>query len=233
MKTTIQPNERHGQDQLIPFLWLRRGIGLLGILFPVILFLGAKIFGNCPNVQPSISDYYHTCMRDVFVGVLWIIGIALFTYRGPKKEDNRATNLACLFAITISLFPTTLKDESSSCHICTNVFTCESIHIVSAVSFFLVLTYIAYSLFPQLEEGAILTQEKLKRNKIYRLCAYIMFGSLIVIGLFMKFCDSLPTNIQKLPILFIFEWIALWAFGMSWIVKGRWFLEDKTPILLQ
>jgi hypothetical protein len=82
MQTTNQTPEREGQEQLIPFLWLRKGIGLLGFFFPVLLVVGSKLFGNCNKLLGSISDYYHTNMDDVFVAVLCVIGIFLFICLG-------------------------------------------------------------------------------------------------------------------------------------------------------
>jgi hypothetical protein len=226
---TNSASKRHGQDQLIPFLWIRRGIGILGILFPFVLWFGAKLWGDCPNFQPSISDYYHTNMRDVFVGFLWVIAVFLFTYRGPDKADNLSTNLAALMAIGVSLFPTSLKSDST-CHICMTVFTCQPVHLVCAVAFFLIKAYISHQLFPKLEEGRIYTEGKRIRNRIYKTCAYVMLASMLVIFLYFIFDDKLPAWLADAPIIFIFEWVALWAFGFAWITKGEWFLQNNTPV---
>ena len=65
----------------LSYLVLRRIIGLLGFLFPFVLSLGALILFQT-GIQSSISSYYHTGMGDVFVGILCVIGVFLFSYKG-------------------------------------------------------------------------------------------------------------------------------------------------------
>ena len=67
---------------LVSYLTLRRVVGVLGVLLPVVVAGGCFVLGACTELQDSISDYYGTEMRDVFVGVLFAIGWFLFSYRG-------------------------------------------------------------------------------------------------------------------------------------------------------
>ncbi|MBY0478950.1 MAG: hypothetical protein K2Q24_14985 [Chitinophagaceae bacterium] len=225
MSTTTP--ERKGQYQLIPFLWLRRGIGFLGFVFPVVLVLGAWWLGGCNVILGSISDYYHTRMGDVFVGVICVIGLFLFTYRGPDKADSIASNLACIFAMGIAFFPTDIKElhETTSCLIC-KVDTFKFVHNIFAAAFFLVLTYFSLCLFTKTAKDDPPTAQKLKRNFVYKVCGYVMLSCIILIFVYWLFLKDLSI-LNNIPVIFIFEWIALWAFGISWIVKGGWFLEDK------
>lgn len=225
MNTNNQTPEREGQAQLIPFLWLRKGIGLLGFFFPIILVAGSKLFGNCNILLGSISDYYHTNMDDLFVAVLCVIGLFLFTYRGPEKKDSIASNLACVFALGIAFFPTSIKPESLSC-LSYSAKSFPVLHNLFAISFFLVLSYFSLALFPKTKPGGIPTPEKLNRNKVFKTCGYVMLASILIIFLYTILKDRID-GLKKLQIIFIFEWVALWAFGISWIVKGGWFLQDK------
>src|ERR671933_275348 len=97
-----EPND----DVVISYLNLRRAIGLLGMGLPLVLVLG-KLLGDGGGLLESISDYYYSSMRNVFVGTLWAIGIFLFSYRGYERKDDIAGTLACLAAIGVALFPTT------------------------------------------------------------------------------------------------------------------------------
>ena len=99
---------------VLAYLTLRRVVGALGVLLPPILFFGALILSST-GLQESISHYYGTVMRGVFVGVLFAIGVFLYSYIGyepsdDKKRfepsDNIAGNLACFFALGVALFPT-------------------------------------------------------------------------------------------------------------------------------
>src|SRR5215510_8115997 len=90
---------------IISFQTLRKAIGYLGISMPIIVRLGAYYFEGIPSNE-SISAYYYTVMRDVFVGTLFAIGVFLFCYRGPNTQDNVLTNIAGACAVAIGLFPT-------------------------------------------------------------------------------------------------------------------------------
>jgi hypothetical protein len=63
-------NDPEINNQLvIPYLTLRRTVGILGIALPFVLILGGWIVFKT-SLQGSLSAYYHTGMRDVFVGIL-------------------------------------------------------------------------------------------------------------------------------------------------------------------
>ena len=73
-------NER---SLVFSYLTLRKAVGFLGIAFPFVLSLGALILFQT-GIQSSISSYYHTYMRDVFVGTLCVIGF----FCSPIKVTN-------------------------------------------------------------------------------------------------------------------------------------------------
>lgn len=93
------------KDIAISYLELRKAIGILGIIFPIVLSVGCLMMNFCEPFQHSISCYYHTVMRNVFEGVLWVYAVFLFFYRYEKK-DNIATTLAGICALVIALCPT-------------------------------------------------------------------------------------------------------------------------------
>lgn len=64
----MKKSNHHDNKQLvISYLTLRKTIGILGIFLPLTLVIGSILFGDCITIQQSISNYYHTNMRDVFV----------------------------------------------------------------------------------------------------------------------------------------------------------------------
>jgi hypothetical protein len=222
MKNLSKTNKH---PQLISVLWLRRGIGIVGILFPILLFFGVRYWGNCPEIQSSISDYYHTNMRDFYVGFLCIIALFLFIYKGYSGSDDLIANMTSACALGAAFFPTSLKRKAENCFTCT-VKTSDMLHNIFASLFFLLLVYFCLILFPKTEQGEIPTPQKIKRNTIYRICGYIMLTCILFTGLFMLFGAKIEA-IKNLPLIFLFEWLALWAFGVSWIVKGEWLLADQ------
>jgi hypothetical protein len=211
---------------LISYLDLRKAVGFLGISLPIILIAGAILFGDCKGLQDSISDYHNTNMRDVFVGILCSIALFLFAYVGYDTLDYWMAKAAGVFGFMIAIFPDSL-DLDNSCTIISNenIPTWMSVvHIISAALFLLILAYFSIFLFTK-SDGAM-TSQKQKRNVIYRVCGYIILGCLVVLALYFAIA-KLKTVFGGYSIVLIFETIAFWAFGFSWIVKGEFILKDK------
>src|SRR5262245_37520720 len=72
------------------YLWIRAILGFLGIALPLIFIIGEAYFLRAGvHVRGSISAYYHTPMRDFFVGGLCVIGFLLATYMlGQSKRTD-------------------------------------------------------------------------------------------------------------------------------------------------
>jgi len=116
------------------YLTLRLLVGLVAFTMP---FIVSKFF---LNEIFSISASYHTGTRDLFVGMLFIVGIFLLAYNGHTRGQAIASKVAGIAAIIAAIFPT-------SCHNCKEYFTfCDiepasDIHNVAAAVLFLVLAY--------------------------------------------------------------------------------------------
>lgn len=66
---------------------LRIGIGVIALAFPLILWWAGLAISDIP-LQGSMSHYYHTPMRPVFVGVLFAIGVFLYLYRASVSQKT-------------------------------------------------------------------------------------------------------------------------------------------------
>jgi len=76
---------------VIFYLGVRRAIGAVGLLLPILLGpVGWLVFGI--DIQDNMSSYYHTILRDVFVGALCTIGVFLFCYRGYDWIESWSAN---------------------------------------------------------------------------------------------------------------------------------------------
>ncbi len=64
---TSEPLERS-------YLFMRKGIGIIGVALPVVLIFGTMIFDGHFEIKDSISAYYYSLMGDVFTGSLGAIG---------------------------------------------------------------------------------------------------------------------------------------------------------------
>ncbi|MCD6555787.1 MAG: hypothetical protein J7K64_01215 [Bacteroidales bacterium] len=207
---------------------LRRSVGILGISLPLIVALGAIILGDCTSIQRSISLYYNTIMRNAFVGILTATALFMFAYRGYDYRDRIAGIAAFVFALGIAFFPATsqmVKDCGTLCLHVEHHPWIRIVHLVSAALYFITLSVISIFLFTRTDpENVVFTEEKRKRNILYRICGYIIIGSLVLIAAYMLWID--PLYEQYHPIFWL-ETLALVSFGVSWLVKGELTLTDN------
>ena len=196
----------------VSFLTLRKVIGLMGVLFPVVLAFGCVLLSPLTGLQESISAYYGTIMRNVFVGVLFTIGWFLFSYKGYADQDDIAGDLACLFALGVALFPITNPEK-----------WVQVMHLIFAASLFITLAYFSMVLFTKSDGN--MTDRKATRNKIYKTCGWVMLVCIAMI-LLTKTAFKHWDWIQNLNPTFWLETFALWAFGVSWMTKGKLLWAD-------
>lgn len=226
MKT---PSNKHNErEMVISFMIIRRAVGILGVFLPPVLATGIRLFGSSHWIEPSISNYAYTIMGNVLVGVLCAFSLFLFTYRGYDKWDNRWSSLAALFALGVAFFPMNISKTISDADIfirCDNNWR-DHTHYASAGLFFLTLAVISYFRFTKSRHAAKkdMTPQKRTRNVIYRVCAIVMFASIVVIGCFKFFglAKYVPLNNPT----FWLETVALYAFALSWLTKGEVILSD-------
>jgi hypothetical protein len=205
---------------VISYLVLRKAIGCLAMALPIILALGGMLLFQM-GIQGSISDYYYTLMRGVFVGTMFSIGVFLFSYKGYEPKDDRYGDFACVFAVGLALLPTTPVDPS----------TVEKIiggfHLGFAGAFFLTLAYFSIKLFTKTDETRPATNQKLKRNVVYKFCGYTILVALGLIGLLTLLPDTINDGLEHLDLVFWLEALMIFAFGVSWFTKGEGILGDE------
>lgn len=205
---------------VLSYLGLRKAIGVIGIALPFALALG-RILLEGPGVQTSISAYYYTVMRNVFVGSLCAIAVFLMSYRGYEWKDSFAGKLACLFAVGVAIFPTTPDAGATP-----RDQVIGTVHITCAALFFLTLSYFSLALFRKTDPMATPTPKKLQRNVVYTVCGWAMIACIVAIGV-VKGLLSGNTEIMQYEPVFWLESTAIVAFGISWIVKGEAILKDR------
>lgn len=215
------PDQRDDDTPLlISYMALRRAVGLIGIALPFVLAIG-KLLLESPGLQASVSSYYYTSMRDVFVGSLCAIAVFLWSYQGYDWRDNVAGNVASVAALGVALFPTT-PEVSPTDH----DKLIGSVHLGSATVFFLTLAYFCLALFNQTGTPTP-TRQKLQRNIVYSICGYTIVACLALSAAVVLL--SLDAPIKQLAPIFWLEALAVVAFGVSWLIKGEAILGDKEP----
>lgn len=216
-------------NKVISYLTIRKSIGILGISLPFLLIIVTSIYRGEFFIASSISKFYYTASRNVLVGVFSAVAIFMFAYRGYDKKDRIAGKIAFFAAIGAAYFPTTTINYLQACETNVQIFTLRVvIHYISAITFFLVLIYFSLFLFTRTtnNDKNNYTKQKKQRNLVYKFCGYIILGSLILLIIYTIFKCQLPI-LHKYHIIFWLESIALFAFGTSWLVKGKFILDDK------
>ncbi|MDO8999842.1 MAG: hypothetical protein Q7W45_08765 [Bacteroidota bacterium] len=216
---------------VLSYLTVRKLIGILGFFFPLILVLGSFLLGSCKEIQISISNYYHTNMRDVFVGYVCTLSIFLFSYKGYDITDRIVSAFAGIFGVIVALMPTNLKiirGTIPQCNIWCDVerhSVIGTIHLIAAGLFILSMAYFTLFLFTKGETDP--TPEKIIRNKIYMAAGHIMLSCIVILIVFFAIPDTVTQPLIKYKPVFWLETIAFVAFGFSWLVKGSLLIKDK------
>ncbi|MFA6247322.1 MAG: hypothetical protein WC615_10305 [Mucilaginibacter sp.] len=219
--------EQKTPDLELSYLQIRRAVGVLGIALPIVIYLGAFIFSKCGVLEASISDYYYTIMGSVLVGILCGVALFLFSYKGFNNWDRIASNIACVCALGVAFFPTNITPDVVNCKIFSRPddIIRNTIHYTSAALFFITLACMSLFLFVRTANKSHMTNQKRKRNIVYKTCGVVMIVAIgIIASLKIKAIHDILGPYKP---VFWLESVALWAFGISWLVKGEVLLTDN------
>jgi hypothetical protein len=211
------------------YLLTRTIVGIMGILLPFILIVGEVYFlRGGVHVRGSLSAYYHTSMRDIFVAGLCVIGFLLITYMSglTRTWDFWLSLVAGVALLFVVFFPTRrpgLSQDAPLCGTTPEPGGCSpvqqqfgenlvaGVHFAGAVVFILSLAWISF-LFARREKKY--RSEPMAR--VQRICGWTILGAVawVVLG------ELLKIEIGELTPLYLGEVISVWAFGVSWLLKG-------------
>lgn len=208
---------------------LRCTIGWLGMLLPWIVLIMSSIAGYGFPDSISATYYLPTCITP-FMIILGSAGLLLLSYKGYDRQDDIICTIAGLFALGVCLFSCKTEDlmtRWAELTVLTNVGTFQltpnisgALHNICAFGFFGLLAY--NSLFLFTKSGEEITENKKRRNIIFRVCG---------IGMIVSFLAIIPIDIfDWWGGVWIVETIALAFFGISWLTKADcypWLFADK------
>lgn len=205
----------------LSYLGVRRGIGILGLALPVVLILGT-IWLDQGAVRGSISSYYYTVMRDYFVGTNCAMGFLLASYR-YRREDRYLSDAVAVCVVGLALFAT----PPALAHLSVAQTIVGYVHLVFASLFFLGMAYFCLSLFTRTDPRLPPTPQKGSRNLVYRLCGSVILTCLVlVLASDLALSDHLKDGLHP---VFWLESVAVWAFSLSWLIKGELLVLRDQP----
>ncbi len=214
--TELHRNLKHTDHMVLSYLGIRRAVGSLGLALPVVLAAGGFLLFGTP-IQENISSYYHTPLRDVFVGVMCAIGLFLYCYRGSSRFENWTGNLGCIAAVGVAFFP---LDAGSDPLRQTSI--AGYLHSLCGGAFFLTLAVFSVYYFPLNEPEDDAPDFLLEKSTSYRLSGITILASVLVMGVYLFLLPQATKDLlDKYCFLFWMESIAVWSFAVAWLVKGR------------
>jgi hypothetical protein len=220
--------------EIISYYTMRRAIGILGITLPLILVAGSSLFGDCKEVQTSISAYYYTNMRNVFVGFNCAVAFFFFAYRGHDWRDNLAGYLGCIFVLGVAFLPCAINTPNQPCLVAVSDQNplVGKLHNMNAILYFIILIVYSLVLFPKTHmdmvtgEKMFMGRQKKKRNVVYYISGSIMTGSLLLIIAYTWILKYHYPDLEQLNPVFWLESLVLLSFGISWMTKGQMIFKD-------
>lgn len=196
-------------------------VGTMAIIFPVVLVFGERIIFNSGKRFLSISDYYHSQFRYVYLGFIAITSVLISQIKSFENPGKNVARWAGIFELIAIFFPTI--DKNSTVINAVSGFSIYSniIHNLFASLFFILITYINFHFFR-------IPFKKAKKPILpgtFIFISTIMLVSMILVASDYFFHDLLPQNLRHWPFKIIFEWIWLWSMGISWLI---YFFNIKT-----
>ncbi len=207
------------------YLLIRIVVGALGIALPVMLLVGNYwVSSGAAPVLGSLSAYYHSGVRDVWVGVLLVWAFFLVTYMWFHKDwDNRISTLAGILCLFVAILPTGGGGNITPLQEKLGVDLVKGLHFAVSAAFVILLAVISYQYGRR--EGMRAPRPSHRSPQFWRWFHWSMAGLIVLAVVGIAFAKGLQAagivpEGERDKTLLIGEWLAVWAFGASWLFKG-------------
>lgn len=187
------------------YVFMRRVIGRLALLLPPLIVLGEPlVFDDRPFPLGSLSAYYYSGFRELFVGLLCAIGVFLIIYKlSERTREARVSTYAGAAVIVVALFPTGkpgTKVATTPLQDLLGEEWVERIHFGAAGIFIFLLSRIT----------RYWIRHRPERKRLHRVCEIVILLALAL---------AIFTGAFETPDygILVAEFAAVWAFAISWL----------------
>jgi hypothetical membrane protein len=177
---------------------------------------------NCAEETPSLSvqhdgsSFYYGLPRNIFVGLLFFIGLCLYALKGFHPVEDILLTIAGAFAVGVAIFPMAYPPVTTwQCY--------HWMHFACALTFFLLIgvdvvlySGITLKLADRHRAMAFQGARLLKSSNFYRWAYRILGWGMILLPLMAFLFNKLsPRGV------FITEVYGIWLFGIYWLLKNH------------
>jgi hypothetical protein len=210
----------HGRRVLTSWQSSRLIVGVLGLVMPILLLAGATYLGDVSR-RTSLSAYYHSGVRDLFVGILCVVGIFLVAYRiSERRWENWLTVVAGVAAVAVATFPTETGGDLTPWQAKLGETPTGVVHGAAAVTFIGALALLSIRGFAKRDAW----RRHLWYAAAHRVCGWTMLGAGAT-GALLAFLRV--QYVAGWGVVLLVEIVCTAAFGVSWLLKG---FELRTAI---
>lgn len=205
------------QPYIRSYVFMRRVVGWLAFVLPPLLVLGEPlVFDDRPLPLGSLSAYYYSGFREIFVGGLCAIGVFLVIYKWPERtRESWASSVAGLAVVVVAFFPTGKPGNLVATTPLQDLLGeewVERIHFLAAAVFIFLLSRISH----------YWAKHRRERQRLHRACEWVILAALVLAAL-----EGL-TDWPDYGIL-IAEFAAVWAFATSWLATVERLARPAPP----
>lgn len=254
LSDTDDPSVRYTRSYLL----IRTVVGLLGVALPVAFVIGEAFIARGVHFRGSISAYYHSPMRDLFVGGLCVIGFLLIMYlSGGQGRDRRwdrpLSTVAGIFLLLVVFFPTGRPGVKDGAPLCGDTpdplpqcsalqhelgeTPVAAVHFIAAGVFILTLAVICFYWagrdVTKREKKATVSGDTVSREALWRsgrARIHGICGVLIVLGVVWV---ALRIDVWQLTPLYVGEIVSVWSFGVAWLFSSWDLWKELVPAPLK
>jgi hypothetical protein len=220
MSQPVDPLEDAGRlDFTKSYQLTRLIVGVIGVTLPLVLIVFDALIFEQFSIRRSLSAYYHSGVRDWFVGSLCAIGVGLFTYMGTRlgSFDNWVSTTAGVCAIVVAFFPVKTAAAQMPTELQTKLGEAlvQSIHFTFAAIFLTLLGLM--SLRFGIGDGRR-PDRTARQRKGWRVVHFACAGAI-----WLSVIALIVIKVAKVSIshgILIGEVVAIEGFGLSWFLKG-------------